>query len=74
MPGCLIITAVESGLWSVREEGGETLLDLYTKPAAIRFAEAWAQTHGASEIRIYDKDGALERILMQPVNGLKAKS
>jgi hypothetical protein len=74
MPGCLIITAVESGLWSVREEGGETLLDLYTKPAAVRFAEAWAQTHGASEIRIYDEDGALERILKQPVKSPEVKS
>lgn len=68
----LIIAAVESGLWRVKEAGGDTLLDLYSKPAAIHFAEAWARMHGASEIRIYDENGTLERILMQPFNSPKS--
>jgi hypothetical protein len=60
----LIVAAVESGLWRVSEEGGDKLLDVFSKPAAVRFAEGWAQSYGAGQIRIYDGNGELEHIVV----------
>ena len=61
----LIVAAVESGLWRVCEDGGDKLLDLYSKAAAVRFAECWAVTYGLGEIRVYGPDGTLESISLQ---------
>ena len=69
IPPCLIIVPLQSGFWRVREEGGDKLLDLYYKGAAVHFALCWAKTHHFGEVHVYDNDAKLDQIIPAPSDG-----
>lgn len=59
----LIVLPVDSGLWRVKESGGEKLLDFFGKAAAVHFATAWAKMYSFAEVMVYNQDAELEQII-----------
>jgi hypothetical protein len=57
----LAVAPTRGGTWQVRREGGERLMDLYSREAAELFALGWAKSHAPCVVHIYDLNGTVVR-------------
>ncbi len=62
----LEIIPTPAGTWSVVGGYGSQPFSFSTKGGAIRFFLAWAELHAPCEVKIYDKNGNVERTLHFP--------
>jgi hypothetical protein len=70
IPPCLVVVPLQSGFWRMRVDGGEKLLNLYYKEAAVHFALSWAKKHQYGKVHVYDSNAKSDQIIPAPPDGL----